>query len=195
MTDAKSKRIRSESPSVALMAAAAAQAGPDEVKRFASVFDKLPADLVMGCIEFLTLWDARQTLHVRALRKALGGKDPPSHIAIKELRMPVCSLQYSTYTSDDQLVANALFWRRHVRVLNAMDTWRIFTQQPIMAAIRPKTTVFPRLKTLRFEVTFGGHLTGPVWKTLLERCPLLDDITVHHQTSLVWSPQPLQMNG
>jgi hypothetical protein len=181
MTDAN-KRTRTETPSVALMAAAAAQTGPDEVKRFASIFDKVPLDVMFKCLEFLEMVDIRQGLGVRALRNALGGKEPPFFLSVRELRLLSVKLEpfHLDQLSDEAVVTYIKLWRRHVRSLDMRlsGTWfSMFWHSNVdllEAAIAPDTVIFPQLEKLHYGY---GFLDVQSWQAILRHCPRLVELS------------------
>jgi hypothetical protein len=141
---------------------------------------------------------------VRSLRKAMGGKEPPSHIAIRELRLPVVKAEFLSCvpSSDPHLLDYICSWRHHVQKLDTSDAhWlsqRYWTNEALRLAILPETILFPRLTTL--SIGSMTMLTSDIWQTLLEQCPLLVDFTHlgwHDPTmdvACVWRPRSARLN-
>ncbi len=176
MTSQAEKKIRLEQqPSYVAMVAAAAEAKVPTA-RVESIFDRVPKDIVLQCIGFLDMVSVRQGLAVRALRKAAGGQEPPSHMAIKELHMTHVVAEEFAIVSihSPQLLTYVCLWRRHVETLDAREAGWIFCKQFNDGLKTMDTIVFPRLTTLRLGIRNIGGFVATTLETILEQCPKLD---------------------
>jgi hypothetical protein len=163
----------------------------------------VPLDVVLRLIGFLELVDTRSALAVRTIRKAAGGKEPPAHLYVRELRMPTVVLEYLQMVpvGSPELITYIMLWRRHVETLDALGNrgWICFyfMDPALVQAMLPDTIMFPRLTTLKLSTTdWWEPFTRDLWNAILDQCPRLDQLELHLKSSLVvmnndtdWTPR------
>jgi hypothetical protein len=169
-----------------MVAAAAAQAGPEELKRVASLFEKLPSPVLWHCLQFANISSVGQSMGVRSIRKAAGGLEPPSHVMVHEARLSFVELEAlpGDCTVDSPQTMNYVcWWRRNVRELDATKhDWivRFISKKctpmdtSFLARISPDVVLFPNLTTLKLQLQGNmSFLDVPTYQSIMHHCPRL----------------------
>ena len=182
MTARSEKKTRVEhQPTRAILSAAAAEA-KQPIARAASIFDRVPKDVMLQCIGFLDMVTVRAGMHVRTIRKAAGGTEPPSHFFVRELHMPVVRVEafprFCCYDAPE-LVTYVLLWRRHVQTIDASESGWVFhdvVATALQQQILPDKILFPRLTALKLSSRDISLVDADWWNRMLNQCPLLVDL-------------------
>jgi len=166
-------------PAVSALSQAARQVGGSETKLTIAAIERAPSDVLLQCMQFLTLSDVlTRAMGVKALRRGVGGEQK-DQVVVKALRQKVVELgnayaeAWKTRRKDCLRVVH--MFQHHVTQLDVDPaSWieALWNQADVMP-------MFPVLHTLYLA---GSFLLVPrTWNLLLNHCSELVNVNIATQ--------------